>query len=97
MNDLVAGFLKFRETARHQTPVRRAPECLVMRADLPPSERRKRPAAPMESASPALSSEIPPAKAFAINTGLSAKTSTAAIASPSSPITAVSSSLLRWR
>src|SRR5271169_6215101 len=47
---------------------------------LPPRERRKRPAAPIESASPAPSREIPPAKAFAISTGMSAKTSTAEIA-----------------
>jgi hypothetical protein len=64
---------------------------------LPPRERRKRPAAPIDSASPAPSSEIPPAKAFAISTGISEKTSTAEIASPSSPITAVSSSPVRWR
>jgi uncharacterized protein (DUF433 family) len=62
-----------------------------------PSERRKRPAAPIDSASPAPSKEIPPAKAFAISTGISEKTSTAEIASPSSPITAVSSSPVRWR
>jgi len=64
---------------------------------LPPRERRKRPAAPIDRASPAPSSEIPPAKAFAINTGISAKASTETIASLSSPITAVSSSPLRWR
>jgi hypothetical protein len=36
-------------------------------------------------------------EAFAISTGISAKTSTAAIASPSAPIVAVSSSPLRRR
>jgi hypothetical protein len=58
---------------------------------LPRSERRNRPAAPIDSASPPPSRESPPAKAFAISTGISAKTPTAAIASPSAPVAAVSS------
>src|SRR6516225_5410022 len=44
---------------------------------LPPRERRKRPAAPIDNASPPPSSDSPPAKAFAIRTGMSAKTSPA--------------------
>jgi hypothetical protein len=36
-------------------------------------------------------------QSLAISTGISEKTSTAEIASPSSPITAVSSSPVRWR
>src|SRR5262249_27068774 len=63
----------------------------------PPRERRNRPAAPMDRASPPPSSDSPSASAFAINRGISANTPTRLMASPSSPIAAVSSSPLRWR